>query len=63
MDTNGETQPTITLRMLHTDKQWAVIYQGQEIGQMSYHAARPFILGQRPKTELLERYGVEYDPK
>ena len=41
--------------------QWAIKVNGQVVGQMHYNEVRPYIMGRRPREELLERFGATHD--
>jgi hypothetical protein len=42
---------------LRVDKRlWAFSHNGREIVRLPYSEARPYLIGQRPRTDLLERY-------
>jgi len=41
--------------------QWSIKFNGRVIGEAHYDDLRDYILGKRPRAELLERFGVTDD--
>ena len=41
--------------------QWAIKVNGRVIGEMHYNEIRDYVLGIKPKAELLERFKVAHD--
>ena len=56
----GNREKGIWLQSLG-DFQWAIKSNGRVIGKMHYNEIRDYILGIKPKEELLERFRVTDD--